>query len=119
MRVSVHFEFDFQLFQESALFTKFLPMVTSTMVDDQIRAVNLRMPEDGGPPKPPPDLFVAFIKENTIASLVALYYVLQVYYNTSLKDFLLCGLFFLNFHTSQKASVVICGLPNWDILKKR
>ncbi|KAK3088835.1 hypothetical protein FSP39_024351 [Pinctada imbricata] len=73
---------DSQLFREpkleSALFTKFLPMITSMMIDDQVRTLNVKMEDPRQPVQPPSDLFLAFIKENAIASMIALYYTLQV-----------------------------------------
>lgn len=79
---------DSQLFREpkleSSLFTKFLPMISSLMVEDHTRVLSAKLPEE--PPlsaTPPSDLFLTFVKENPIASFTTLYYSLQV---TRMKD---------------------------------
>ena len=49
------------------------------MVDDQTRSVVGKIPDAmPQPPDLPTDLFAIFIKQNPLASLVAMYYVLQV-----------------------------------------
>uniref|UniRef100_A0A8W8L6M7 Negative elongation factor B n=1 Tax=Magallana gigas TaxID=29159 RepID=A0A8W8L6M7_MAGGI len=79
---------DSQLFREpkleSSLFTKFLPMISSLMVEDHTRVLSAKLPEE--PPlsaTAPSDLFLTFVKENPIASFTTLYYSLQV---TRMKD---------------------------------
>lgn len=65
--------------QDPHLFSKFLPTVISLMVDDQIRSVSARIPDaTASPPELPTDLYAIYIKSNPLASLVAMYYVLQV-----------------------------------------
>ena len=74
---------DSQLFREPkleiSLIIKFLPMVTSMMVEDQMRGLAGRPLEEFlHNLKTPSDSFVTFIKDQPIASLVAIYYTLQV-----------------------------------------
>ena len=61
------------------LFTKFLPTVAGTIVDDQTRPILSRLPDEPQPlPRPPSQLFMIFIKESAVSSMIALYYTLQV-----------------------------------------
>ena len=74
--LSLKFSHDFQ---EPVLFTKFLPTVAGTIVDDQTRPILLRLPDESTPlPRPPSQLFMIFIKESAVSSMIALYYTLQV-----------------------------------------
>lgn len=72
---------DSQVFREPRLeahfFTKYLPSIIGMIVDDQVRAVTTKLPD--GVPKPPQlpsELYATYIKQNPIASLMAMYYVL-------------------------------------------
>ena len=48
------------------------------MADDQVRAVMSKMPDVVvKPPQLPSELYAIFIKQSPIASLIAMYYVLQ------------------------------------------
>lgn len=73
---------DSQLFREPKLdvpmFTKFLPNILSIMVEDHMRSVCVRIPEEPQPTlQLPSDLYATFIKANSISSLVAMYYTAQ------------------------------------------
>ncbi|XP_054712740.1 negative elongation factor B-like [Uloborus diversus] len=84
-----------QVFKEPKLdvqlVTKFLPSLMSLMVDDQIRAINSKLPRDDRESAittiehfgPPPDAYQAYIQENGVASVLAMYYTLQ---NARQKD---------------------------------
>ncbi|KAG8178887.1 hypothetical protein JTE90_018576 [Oedothorax gibbosus] len=79
-----------QVFKEpkfdSQMVTKFLPSLMSLMVDDQVRAINSKLPQDDRESAittiehygPPPDAYQAYIQENGVASVLAMYYTLQV-----------------------------------------
>ncbi|XP_064616465.1 negative elongation factor B-like [Liolophura sinensis] len=76
---------DSQVFKEpkleSLLITKYLPLISSMMVDDQYRSLILRTQEEKPTiftPIQPSELFATFIKISGISSLVAMYYALQV-----------------------------------------
>ncbi|GFT08902.1 negative elongation factor B [Trichonephila clavipes] len=70
---------------DAQLVTKFLPSLMSLMVDDQIRAINGKLPQDDRESAittiehfgPPPDAYQAYIQENGVASVLAMYYTLQ------------------------------------------
>uniref|UniRef100_T1J7M6 Negative elongation factor B n=1 Tax=Strigamia maritima TaxID=126957 RepID=T1J7M6_STRMM len=80
---------DSQVFKEpkldSQLITKFLPALMSLVVDDQARAVNAKLPPDDRQSAlttiehsgPPPDTYLAYIQESSVASILAMYYNLQ------------------------------------------
>ncbi|XP_077504426.1 negative elongation factor B-like [Amblyomma americanum] len=64
------------------LVTKFLPALMSLMVDDQVRSLNSRLPQDDRESAittiehsgPPPDAYQAYVQENAVTSVLALYY---------------------------------------------
>lgn len=64
------------------LITKFLPALMSLMVDDQVRSLSARLPQDDREcaittiehSGPPPDAYQAYVQENGVASVLALYY---------------------------------------------
>lgn len=64
------------------LITKFLPALMSLMVDDQVRSLSSRLPQDDRESAittiehsgPPPDAYQAYVQENAVASVLALYY---------------------------------------------
>lgn len=61
------------------MITKYLPTLAGTVVDDQMRPVLARLPDEAQPmPRPPSQLFLIFIKESEVAAMTALYYTLQV-----------------------------------------
>lgn len=78
-----------QVFKEPKLdvqlVTKFLPALMSLMVDDQIRGLNSKLPQDDRESAlmtiehygPPPDAYQAYIQENGVASVLAMYYTLH------------------------------------------
>ncbi|KAF8796796.1 negative elongation factor B-like [Argiope bruennichi] len=76
---------------DAQLVTKFLPSLMSLMVDDQVRAINAKLPQDDRESAittiehfgPPPDAYQAYIQENGVASVLAMYYTLQ---NARQKD---------------------------------
>ena len=84
-----------QVFREPRLdpdvITKFVPILMSFIVDDQVRAVNSKLPPDDRESAlaiiehsgPPPDSFQQFVSEDRLASILAIYYVIQV---TQQKD---------------------------------
>lgn len=65
--------------------TKFLPILMSFIVDDQVRNVNSKLPPDDRESAltiiehsgPPPDLYQKFISEDRLATVLAIYYTLQ------------------------------------------
>ncbi|XP_043207189.1 negative elongation factor B-like [Amphibalanus amphitrite] len=65
--------------------TKFVPSLVSLIVDDQVRALNQRLPPDERASAitiiehsgPPPDAYQAYITESSVACLLAVYYTLQ------------------------------------------
>ena len=66
-------------FQYISLIVKFLPMITSMMVEDQMRGLVGRPVEEYlYNLKIPPESYIMFIKDNSIASMIAMYYTLQV-----------------------------------------
>nr|KAG5712462.1 hypothetical protein BaRGS_011436 [Batillaria attramentaria] len=72
---------DSQIFREPRLdahfFTKYLPTIIGMMVDDQLRGVMAKIPDAVvKPPQLPSELYATYIKQNPIASLIAMYYVL-------------------------------------------
>ncbi|XP_071156567.1 negative elongation factor B-like [Mytilus edulis] len=74
---------DSQLFREPKLdvniIIKFLSMITSMMVEDQMRSLTGRPVEEYVHNlKIPADNFILYIKDNSIASMIAMYYTLQV-----------------------------------------
>ncbi|XP_054153940.1 negative elongation factor B-like [Oppia nitens] len=84
-----------QVFREPRLdpdlITKFVPILMSFIVDDQVRSVNSKLPPDDRESAlaiiehsgPPPDSYQQFITEDRLASILAIYYTLQV---TKQKD---------------------------------
>ncbi|XP_053212674.1 negative elongation factor B-like [Panonychus citri] len=68
------------------LVTRFLPVLMSLIVDDQVRAVNSKLPPDDRESAltiiehsgPPPDLYQKFITDDRLATELAIYYTLQV-----------------------------------------
>ncbi|CAG2109526.1 unnamed protein product [Medioppia subpectinata] len=76
---------------EPDLITKFVPILMSFIVDDQVRNVNAKLPPDDRESAlaiiehsgPPPDSYQQFISEDRLASILAIYYTLQV---TKQKD---------------------------------
>uniref|UniRef100_A0A023FVC8 Putative negative elongation factor b negative elongation factor b n=1 Tax=Amblyomma parvum TaxID=251391 RepID=A0A023FVC8_AMBPA len=64
------------------LVTKFLPALMSLMVDDQVRSLSSRLPQDDRESAittiehsgPPPDAYQAYVQENAVASMLAVYY---------------------------------------------
>jgi len=81
---------DSQEFREPRLdaqvVTKFLPALMSLMVDDQVRSLNAKLPNDERESAitiiehsgPPPDAFQAYISESSVPCVLAMYYTLQV-----------------------------------------
>lgn len=67
---------------DAQLVTKFLPALMSLMVDDQVRSLSSRLPQDDRESAittiehsgPPPDAYQAYVQENAVASVLALYY---------------------------------------------
>ena len=67
------------------LVTKFIPALMSLIVDDQVRSMNAKLPQDERESAiaiidhsgPPPDAFQHFIEENTVAATLAMHYTLQ------------------------------------------
>lgn len=67
---------------DAQLITKFLPALMSLMVDDQVRSLSSRLPQDDRESAittiehsgPPPDAYQAYVQENAVASVLALYY---------------------------------------------
>lgn len=86
---------DSQEFKEPKLdnqvVTKFLPALMSLIVDDQVRGLNSKLPPDERDAAitiiehsgPPPDACLNFVQENSVASIIAMYYTLHV---AKLKD---------------------------------
>jgi len=84
-----------QVFREPKLdadiITKFLPILMSFIVDDQVRSVNSKLPPDDRESAlaiiehsgPPPDSYQQFITDDRLASILAIYYTIQV---TKQKD---------------------------------
>ncbi|XP_077491365.1 negative elongation factor B-like [Amblyomma americanum] len=64
------------------LVTKFLPALMSLIVDDQVRSLGSRLPQDDRESAittiehsgPPPDAYQAYVQENAVASMLAVYY---------------------------------------------
>lgn len=67
------------------LVTKFLPALMSLMVDDQVRSLNAKLPPDDRETAittiehsgPPPDAYQAYVQENGVASVLAMYHALH------------------------------------------
>ncbi len=84
-----------QVFREpkldSDIIIKFLPILMSFIVDDQVRSVNAKLPPDDRESAlaiiehsgPPPDSYQQFINEERLSSVLAIYYTIQV---TKQKD---------------------------------
>ncbi|GAB6021888.1 hypothetical protein CHUAL_006054 [Chamberlinius hualienensis] len=80
---------DSQCFKEPKfdvhLITQFLPALMSLMVDDQVRLLNSKLPQDDRESAittiehsgPPPDIYPAFVQESIIANTLAMYYTLH------------------------------------------
>lgn len=70
---------------DSELVTKFLPILMSLIVDDQVRNVNSKLPPDDRESAltiiehsgPPPDLYLKFIAQDRLAAMLSLYYTFQ------------------------------------------
>ena len=63
--------------------TKFLPTLSGIIVDDQLRPVLAKLPDEPQHvPRAPTQLFMIFIKESEVAAMIALYYTIQVPYPT-------------------------------------
>lgn len=61
------------------MFTRFLPYIIAMFVDDQYRSIAMRLSDDHHPvAKQPSELYAAFIQDSIIASMIAMYYTLQV-----------------------------------------
>lgn len=68
------------------IITKFLPVLMSLIVDDQVRSVNSKLPPDDRQSAltiiehsgPPPDVFAQFIQKDRLASVLAYFYTFQV-----------------------------------------
>jgi len=66
--------------------TKFLPAMMSLLVDDQVRSLTSKLPQSDRESAittiehsgPPPDAYQAYIQENGVACILALYYTLHV-----------------------------------------
>ncbi|CAG0883204.1 unnamed protein product [Darwinula stevensoni] len=81
---------DSQMFREPKLdvhvVTKFLPALMSLIVDDQVRALNSRLPPDERESAitiiehsgPAPDAYAAYIQDNGVSAELGMYYTLQV-----------------------------------------
>jgi negative elongation factor B len=71
---------------DPTLLTKFIPTLMSLMVDDQVRALNNKLPPDVRESAltiiehsgPPPDSFVTTISDDPVAALLAIYYTIFV-----------------------------------------
>eukprot|EP00096_Caligus_rogercresseyi_P011921 TRINITY_DN4840_c0_g1_i1.p1 TRINITY_DN4840_c0_g1~~TRINITY_DN4840_c0_g1_i1.p1 ORF type:complete len:616 (+),score=211.95 TRINITY_DN4840_c0_g1_i1:27-1850(+) len=71
---------------DPALITKFIPALMSLIVDDQVRALNTKLPADERESAitiiehsgPPPDACQVFIEKNLVATTLAMHYTLQV-----------------------------------------
>ena len=71
---------------DANLLTRFLPILMSLIVDDQVRTMNHKLPQDDRElaleiiehSGPPPDLVNKFIQEDRLATLVTLYYGFQL-----------------------------------------
>lgn len=82
--------FNSQVYREPmldpSLVTKFLPVLMSLIVDDQVRSVNSKLPPDDRESAlaiiehsgPPPDMMNKFIQEDRLATLLTLYYAFQL-----------------------------------------
>lgn len=76
---------------DSQVVTKFLPALMSLMVDDQVRQLSTKLPPDEREAAitiiehagPLPDAVEAYIQDSSVASILAMYYTLNV---TRLKD---------------------------------
>lgn len=68
------------------LLTKFVPILMSLIVDDQVRSLNSKLPQDDRESAleiiehsgTPPDLVIKFIQEDRLATLLTLYYCFQL-----------------------------------------
>lgn len=68
------------------LLTKFIPILMSLIVDDQVRFLNQKLPSDDRQSAlaiiehtgPPPDTYQEFVAENRLAAVLAIYYTFQV-----------------------------------------
>ena len=74
----------------TGLITQFVPSLMSLVVDDQIRALNAKLPLDEHESAitiidhtgPPPESYQGFIEENTVATTLAMHYTIQVHNKT-------------------------------------
>ena len=70
----------------TGLLTRFVPSLMSLVVDDQIRAINDKLPDDQHESAitiidhtgPPPESYQVFIEDNTVATNLAMHYTIQV-----------------------------------------
>ena len=79
-----------QVFREPKMdpniITRFLPILMSFIVDDQVRSLNAKLPPDDHESAltviehsgPPPDLYQQFIGEDRLATILGIYYTIQV-----------------------------------------
>lgn len=71
---------------EHNVVTRFISLLMSLMVDDQVRLLNQKLPSDDRQSAlaiiehtgPPPDIYQEFIAENRLAAIMAIYYTFQV-----------------------------------------
>ena len=74
------------IFLFSGLVTRFIPALMSLVVDDQVRALNAKLPADEHESAitiidhtgPPPEAYQVFIEDNTVATTLAMHYTIQV-----------------------------------------
>ena len=70
----------------TGLVTRFIPALMSLVVDDQVRALNAKLPKDEHESAiaiidhtgPPPEAYQAFIEDNTVGTTLAMHYTIQV-----------------------------------------
>ena len=70
----------------TGLITRFVPSLMSLVVDDQVRALNTKLPVDEHESAiaiidhtgPPPDAYQVFIEDNTVATTLAMHYTVHV-----------------------------------------
>ena len=72
--------------KHTGLVTRFIPALMSLVVDDQVRALNAKLPKDEHESAiaiidhtgPPPEAYQAFIEDNTVGTTLAMHYTIQV-----------------------------------------
>ena len=70
----------------TGLVTRFIPALMSLVVDDQVRALNAKLPKDEHESAiaiidhtgPPPEAYQVFIEDNTVGTTLAMHYTIQV-----------------------------------------